>query len=392
MRDIIPKNKIKGVDICGDKSYTYIICSDLGCYMRTSDLQKGSDLTIFKLHPSCQNGDHYSADRLGRFYIIKGESCRTVTDLSTDADAVVKDIHPNFQGGDHYLHYMGSGSGSVSLFVSMCLFELFMPIIIFQGRGTFRRDYMFDNHREINLHPSCSNGLYYWGLGLGCCFLKPVSEWGVEYYRGTDLEKGDGQVFSVHPDVVSFLPGGLSITQGPALGRWENIKTICNDSDTPVSWQEKIIKKVGYNKEKMKEITHNWKFGASATIESGELAKLIAKVQFSLSAEYGGSHVGTEKESWDEATEVEEQLSFKLKPHKSLYLWQYRLGVGGESVLFGRDLIISDEPNPPTEAPLQTHEKTSMKYISSPLHDMPQMCHDEPIYTKLIRWCSDYMH
>ncbi len=93
------------------------------------------------------------------------------------------------------------------------------------------------------------------------------------------------------------------MTKGPAFGIWENIKTITNDSNTPVTWQKKVIKRVGYNKETVSQITHNWKMSTSA--ESKDLFGLIVKYQFSFSTEYGGSHVSTENESWNEATEVE---------------------------------------------------------------------------------------
>ncbi len=63
-------------------------------------------------------------------------------------------------------------------------------------------------------------------------------------------------------------------------------------------------------------------------------------------------HVSTENESWNEATEVEENLTFELKPNERLYLWQYKIGLGQEPVLFCRDIKIDDEPNPPTEVPL----------------------------------------
>ncbi len=338
MKNIIPRSKTKGVDICAGKKYTYIIRSDLGCYMQTSDLNKCSDLTIFGLHPSCQNGDHYLADMDGYFYIIKDKSYRKVTDLSTDAKAVVEDLHPDFQRGDHYL---GIDKFFVIMFKSRGICK------ITSGLGSISTDI------QHNLNPKSSNGLYYWGLSECCCFLKPASDWGVEYCKGADFAKDDDLVvYSVHPDVVNFLPGGLSITRGPAFGRWESIKTITNNSDTPMTWQQKIIKKVGYNKEKMTQITQNWKITPSVSIQSGDLTGLIAKWQFSFSAEYGGSHVHTKKETWNYATDVEEQLSFELKPHKSLYLWQYRLGLGDEPVLFCRDLIISNEPNPPTEIPL----------------------------------------
>ncbi|XP_067266849.1 uncharacterized protein [Chanodichthys erythropterus] len=307
--------------------------------MQTSDLTKGSDISIFSLHPACKDGDHYLGNWGGYFYIIKGNNYRRVKNLTTDNEAEVYSLHPNCQGGDHYF------STSDQFF------------IIFQERGTFRRttDMNTDsNAEEHDLHPNCRNGLYYWSMGFfWFFFLKPGSEWGVEFCGTIDLSNNDQpKVFSVHPDVLNFLPGGLSVTKGPAFGIWENIKTMTNDSNTPVTWTKKINKKVGYNKEKMTQITHNWKIAASASIESGALAKLITNVQFSLSAEYGGSHVSTENESWNEMTEEEEQLISNLKPKESVYQWQYKLGLGEEPVLFCRDLKIDDVPNPPTEVPL----------------------------------------
>ncbi|ROI52170.1 hypothetical protein DPX16_3440 [Anabarilius grahami] len=338
MNGIIPKSKAKGTDFCAEGKYHYIIRSDLGCYMQTIDVKKGLDISIFSLHPSCKDGDHYLGSKDGSFFIIKGKSFRRVNNLTTDSSAQVWSLHPNCQDGDHYL----STSGKY--------------YIIFKAKGTYRvtKDLHQDtNSAEYKLHPDCQNGLYYWGMPNHCYFLKPVSEWGVEFCGTTDLsnDKFFG-VYSVHPDVLNFLPGGLSVTKGPSFGTWENIKTISNDSETPVKWTKKVTKKVGWNKEKMTQITHNWKISASGSIESGALAGLITKFQFSFSAEYGGSHVSTEKESWNEMTEVEEQLTFELKPKESVYLWQYKLGLGEESVLFCRDLKIDDDPNPPTEVPL----------------------------------------
>ncbi|XP_067266532.1 uncharacterized protein [Chanodichthys erythropterus] len=338
MNGIIPKSKAKGTDFCGVNDYYYIIRSDLGCYMQSSDYNKGLDLSIFSLHPACQDGDHYLGHEDGYFYIIKGNSYRRVTNLSTDSGAVVYSLHPNCRGGDHYLSAFGNF------------------YIIFQGKGTYRRTTNMNQDLdavEYSLHPNCRDGLYYWGLPNNYYFLKPVSKWGVEYYKGTDFSKDEcTAVYSVHPDVLNFLPGGLSVTIGPSFGIWENIKTISNDSNTPVTWTKKITRRVGYNKEKMTQITHNWKIAASVSTESGGLAALIAKMQFSFSAEYGGSHVSTEKESWNEMTEEEEQLTLQLKPNESVYLWQYKLGLGEEPVLFCRDLKIDDDPNPPTEVPL----------------------------------------
>ncbi|ROI52166.1 hypothetical protein DPX16_3436 [Anabarilius grahami] len=339
MNGIIPKSKTKGIDFCGGNDECYIIRSDLGCYMKTSNLNEGSDISVFSLHPACKDGDHYLADEGGYFYIIKGNSYRRTKDLTTDSCARVYTLHPNCQGGDHY-------------FKNGPFFT-----IIFQEKGTYRitRDMNQDlDASEYNMHPDNRNGLYYWGLTFFFfCFLKPSSEWGAEFCACPSLRQNICiGVFSVHPDILNFLPGGLSITKGPAFGIWENIKTMTNTSNTPVTLTNKITKKIGYNKEKMSQLTHSWKIAASASLETGELAKLIVKMQFSLSAEYGGSRVSTEKESWNEATEVEELLSFQLKPNESVYLWQYRMGLGEDPVLFCRDLKITKDPKPPTEVPL----------------------------------------
>nr|XP_055065261.1 uncharacterized protein LOC129447520 [Misgurnus anguillicaudatus] len=262
MASIVPKSKAKGVDFCGSSYYYYIIRSDLGCYLQSSDFRKGSDLTVFNLHPSCQNGDHYLANKDGNFYIIKGKFYRRVTDLSRDDSAVVASLHPNCQGGDNYLAAYG------------------FFYIIFKERGVYRKtsDLSLDSNAvEYKLHPNCSKGLYYWGLPDNYYFLMQDSQWGVQYCKGSNFNKDECvAVYSVHPDVVNFLPG-----------------------------------------------------------------------------EYGGSHVNTEKECWNEVTTVEEGITFELKPGESLYLWQYQLGLSDEPVLFCRDLKINNVSDPPTEVPEQ---------------------------------------
>ncbi|XP_039510830.1 uncharacterized protein LOC120465246 [Pimephales promelas] len=345
MAGIIPKNKIKGVDICGSQDWCYIIRSDLGCYMRSSNFHKGSDISIHDLHPSCRHGDHYIADP-NYFYIIKGDSYRRVTDLSEDTDSSVETLRLSCRGGDHYLK----------------AFVWFY--IIFQEKGTYRKTVLSMMHPlilhelelsddEFTLPPECRDGLYYWGDLGDFSFLKLNSDWGVQYYKCTDLDRDVcTEVYSVHPDVLNFLPGGLSITNGPAFSKWVNIKSVSNDRLTPMKWEKKVTKRVGYNKEMSSQITRNWKIAASSTITSGDLTGLITSAQFSYSAEYGGARVDAKTENWNEETEDEETLSFELQPNESLYVWQYQLGLGSESVLFCKDLKFTDQPNPPTDVPL----------------------------------------
>ncbi|XP_077129194.1 uncharacterized protein LOC143784616 [Ranitomeya variabilis] len=335
---IVPKNLAKGVDICGVNKYYYIIRSDLGCYMRSTNFHCGDDLEVFSLHPSCRGGDHYLAYKDDLFYIIKGDQYRRVTNLTTGADAIIYPLHPNCQGGDHYLSS----------------FDYFY--IIYQGRGVFRktRNLCDDTDgTEYPLHPNCRNGLYYFGIADYNYFVKPHDKWGIQYVRSTNFNTNDNsETFSFHPNVIPFLPGGLSVSKGSAYGEWSCIETISNDSETPIEWKKSVTKKIGYEKEKMSSIEDNWKVWPTCSAETGGLASLIAQCQFSLTAEYGGSSVNTEKETWKEATEIEETIAVTLQPQKKMYIWSYQLGLGEEPVLHCRDMKLSDKADPPTEIPL----------------------------------------
>ncbi|XP_054849572.1 uncharacterized protein LOC129339006 [Eublepharis macularius] len=336
--EIVPKSKAPGVDFCGVDEYYYIVRSDLGCYMRSTNFNEGKDLYVFSLHNSCQGGDHYLADENDRFYIIKGDSYRRVTDMHQDDDAVVFTLHPNCQGGDHYLSAFGHF------------------YIIFQEKGIYRKvtDLNTDGDAvEYTLHPDCKNGLYYWGIKDYYYFLKPHDQWGIQYFRCTNFhEKEDPHTYSFHETVVPFLPGGLAVVHGACFGKWEVIKTISNDSDSPITWNKKITKKVGCNKSKMKSVENHWKIGMTASYESGALAESLAKYQFSVSTEHGGSSVQTESEDWSDATEVEESVNVTLEPKSQLYIWQYQLGLGREPILFCRDMKFTKDATPPTTIPL----------------------------------------
>ncbi|XP_060722942.1 uncharacterized protein LOC132843544 isoform X2 [Tachysurus vachellii] len=344
MAGILSKSKAKGVDFCGVDDNYYIVRSDLGCYMYSTNFHQGCDLTIYSLHPSCQGGDHYLAFDNSTFYIIKGNTCRCVSDMTNDYEAIVFDLHPNCQGGDNYLSAYGNF------------------YIIFKSRGVYRKTTNMNtdsNAVDYQLHPNCKEGLYYWGTKYYSYLLKPKGEWGIEYHKTDDLNQDTiANTYSVHPDVLSFLPGGLAATQGPAFGKWKCITTISNDSETPLTWQKKITRKVGYNKSQTRSIEQNWIISMGITYQSGALTEAIAKYQFSLSGEYGGQSVNTEEESWEEATETEESLSLSLQPHTKMYIWQYKLGFGKNDVLLCRDLTFDDDPNPPSTIPLPPANKS----------------------------------
>ncbi|XP_022532108.2 uncharacterized protein LOC111193922 [Astyanax mexicanus] len=337
MPGIVSKSQAKGVDFCGGYENYYIIHADLGCYMYSTNFHRGESLTVYSIHPSCQGGDHYFADTK-YWYIIKGNTYRYLSDISKDIGTEVYDLHPNCRGGDHYL----------------CSYGYFY--IIFQRKGVFRQTTDLTTYSygaEYKLHPNCRDGLYYWGTSKYFYLAKPKGEWGVQYHKTADLKEDTyANTYSFHPDVLNFLPGGLAETQGPAFGKWDLIKTITNDSKTPVTWEQRITRKVGYTKSKSSSIEHNWKVSMTTTYQAGVLTEGISKYQFSLTAEYGGAHVRTENENWEEATEMEEKVTLTMQPNEKVYFWQYKLGFGQKDVLFCRDLKFKDDPNPPTEVPL----------------------------------------
>uniref|UniRef100_A0A3B1JF58 Uncharacterized protein n=1 Tax=Astyanax mexicanus TaxID=7994 RepID=A0A3B1JF58_ASTMX len=312
--------------------------------MYSTNIHQGLNLTVKALHPSCQGGDHYLASE-DKFYIIKGNRYRCVSDLSKDLDSAVYDLHPKCEEGDHYLFAFG------------------YFFIIFQSRGIYRRtcDLTTDeNGYEFKLHPNCKDGLYYWGTK--CCFylLKPKDQWGVQFRKTGDLHEDNNRSnYSVHPDILNFLPGGLAETHGSAFGKWDLIKTIANDSDTPLTWEKRITRKVGYTKSISSSIEHNWNVSVSGTYKSGDLSKAIVKYQLSETAEYGGQYVNMTNENWEEVTETEEKVTMTVEPNQKMYVWQYKFGFGKEDVHFYRDIVINNGPNPPNPP-----TKTTDWYVS----------------------------
>uniref|UniRef100_A0A3B3QIC8 Uncharacterized protein n=1 Tax=Paramormyrops kingsleyae TaxID=1676925 RepID=A0A3B3QIC8_9TELE len=306
MARILPKRKAKGVDFCDVDDNYYIIRSDLGCFMYSANFHRGYDLNIYSLHPSCQGGDHYLAFDNNTFYIIKGNTYRRVSDMSKEFDSVVYNLHPNCQGSRGVYH----------------------------KTSNINKD---SNAVEYQLHPNCKDALYYWGTKSYSYFLK--------YLQYADT-------FSIHPDVLDFLPGGLGQTHGPTFGKWDLIKMISNDSEIPVTWEKKITWKVSFTKSKLSSIEHNWKVNMSATFDLDALIAEIVKLQFSLSAEHGGISINTENENWEEATEVAETVILTLQPHTKMYMWQYKLSLGKEDVLFCREIVFDENPNPPSIIPL----------------------------------------
>lgn len=107
--------------------------------------------------------------------------------------------------------------------------------------------------------------------------------------------------FSIHPNMLNFFPGGWTLTKGASTSGWECTKTLHNDSDSSITWADKVTCKVGYTKQQMSRIEHNWRISAELSLGAGALTKLITQFQFSCRAEYGGRSVHMEQEDWNEA-------------------------------------------------------------------------------------------
>uniref|UniRef100_A0A8C5M9N7 Uncharacterized protein n=1 Tax=Leptobrachium leishanense TaxID=445787 RepID=A0A8C5M9N7_9ANUR len=336
MAAIVPKKDAPGVDICGVDKYYYIVRSDLNCYMCSSNFNKGENLGIYSLHPACSNGDHYLAHEDDLFY-IKGNSFRRVSNMNKDEGAIVYPLHPSCQGGDHYLSAFGKF------------------YIIYQNQGVYRRTKdmnTYEDGAESSLHPDCKDGLYYFGIKNYYYFMKPKNEWGIQYYKCTNFNTNEGgETLSFHPSVINFLPGGLGITHGPSAGVWNCIKTVKNDSKTTITWMKKISVTHGFEKDKMSSIEHNWNISTSMVLKTGGLSALITKSQFTFSTSYGGSSINTERENWKQTSVTEETISMHLQPGQVVYIWQYKLNLGSEAVLFCRDLMFKDDPKAPTVSP-----------------------------------------
>ncbi|KAA0721466.1 hypothetical protein E1301_Tti020358 [Triplophysa tibetana] len=335
MKGLVPGNKMKGVDICGIRYNCYIIRADLGYYLKTTDLKDASFLTLCDLHHSCV-GEHYVGHINDSIYIIKENSYRRVTNLTTDSGRERKPIHPNYHNGDYYFSAMGKF------------------YIVFKDKNIYKKTSKLTSPdcQEYPLNVDFSDGLYYWGRSFHFYMMRMTEEWGVEFIKASDFSSGNREWFaSVHKDILDFLPGGLSVTKGPVVGTWEKVTSQNNDTCTPMHFERSVKKKVGYNKETVTKITHNWNVKLSATVKLNKLAALIANAQVSFETEYGGSFMKVEKKNWNEETEISEDISQDLPPYTHLHIWQYKLSLGEDTILFCPDLKYTYDENPPTEIP-----------------------------------------
>ncbi|XP_054848319.1 uncharacterized protein LOC129338267 [Eublepharis macularius] len=332
MAAIASRTESPGTDVFASRHGAFIVRSDLGYFLQALDFSSGQDLKVWELHPACRGGDHYVGDpSSSAIYLLRGDTVFKVLDLSSEPPSGALPLHSSCRGGDHY---------------AFCEGRFF---IFFLARGVVLSvaDLVTGSAaKESSLESTFIHGLYYYGSDATrlACF-KMDAENGLRGHRLSTA--GDEEVFSVHPDIVSFLPGGLAVTCGPAFGAWECLKLISNATDLPVPGSHEITRKVGYSKTVLGQ-----KFSISGSLDSESLAVSLLQAQFSLPTAYGGMGLRTEQEEWEEVAEEGEPLRVILQPRQKLYWWQYRLGLGKEPTLFCRSLKVTRSPSPPTHIPL----------------------------------------
>ncbi|XP_061447073.1 uncharacterized protein LOC133367181 [Rhineura floridana] len=331
MAAIVPRTDSPGTDVFAIRHGFFIVRSDLGCFLQVLDLCLGQDIKVWDLHPACRGGDHYLGDPTSSaIYLLRGDSFYEVLDLSSEPPSSALPLHPSCQGGDHYAFSEGR------FFVFFLMRGVVLSVADLATGATAK---------EICLEPTLLHGLYYYGADathLACFRMDEENGLRCHLFATTGHES-----FPVHPDVVSFLPGGLALTHGAAFGAWECLKLISNATDLPMPSSHEITRRVGYSKLAFSQTYH-----ITGSLDPESLAVSLLQHHFSLPAAYGGLGLRTEQEEWEEAAEEEEPLRVILQPRQKLYWWHYRLGLGKEPILFCRSLKVTRTPSPPTHIPL----------------------------------------
>ena len=158
----------KRSDICGTKESKFIIQSGVRFVELDSLANDISETNIKPLTEKCKNGDHYSARynvhyrrNTGTgtretketlcFYVIKGTSCLEIGSLDFEWETRrVFNLHPDCQGGSHYL------ANRTGFYIIRRKDNTYLSV-------TDMSEYGYDPHtaNRYKLHESYTNGLHY---------------------------------------------------------------------------------------------------------------------------------------------------------------------------------------------------------------------------------------
>ncbi|XP_054851269.1 uncharacterized protein LOC129340473 [Eublepharis macularius] len=319
---MVLSKEVPDIHIFSTRAGDVAVRPDLNCYLLLPIMPTSPRAELRPLHPSLCGGKHYFSSRWhDSIYVVMGNKFMEAQDLSIGSSGQARQLHPSCCGGQHYFAIAGG-----------------FVIILSQGTSTTVKDL---------------------ATGEPVPGLDPGHQWSKEKvgsirsYLYWDLwDNFSGSFFSFHPNILSFLPGGLGLAKGPAFGAWELLIVLHNYSDIPVTRSHGIFQKVGYAKEKLADIGYGWTASLPDSPEPGSVVMALARAQFALPSQYGGMGLNTEQEEWKEAREEEKTLELTLLPNEMAYVWQYQLGLGKDAILFCREIKVTSSSDPPYEPSL----------------------------------------
>ena len=323
--------------------------------MKAYHVRDGDDpVTIHPLHPTCAGGDHYLATP-DHFYIIKGDECRRVKDLSTGADPTTFTLHEECRNGDFYMAKNSTNFFVIKRNQGQGSFQCQHVESLKDGNVTNHENGMLDKYKTPNAGAGVDLGsCYHWATSSYFYFLKPVTTWNLEYHRTKDLFNDPEKCndYPVYPPITAFLPGGLALIMGRTFGRWEQLTSIKNNSE---SERRKITikRKHGYEKPMLHSVHHEWNISQrerSASLTTEEIFKAVLKRTFHFPPNYGGLAVDATKEDWSDKMEVEESMSVTIQSNQLVYVWQYVLGIGDQVVLYTKHVKKTNNVTAPRNA------------------------------------------
>lgn len=319
---MVPSKKVPDIHIFSTRAGDVAVRPDLHCYLLLPSTPTSPCAELRPLHPSVWGGKHYFSSRWhDSIYVITGNKFTEAQDLSVGPSRQARNLHPSCCGGQHYFAATGG-----------------FVIILSQGTSTAVKDLatgepvpgLYPGHQWSEEKVGSIRSYLYWHL------------W----------DNFSGRFFTLHPNILSFLPGGLGLAKGPAFGAWKLLTALHNYSDIPVTKSHRLFRMVGYAKEKLADVGRGWTASLPDSPEPGGVLVALAKAQFALPSQYGGMGLDTEQEEWEEAREEEETLEVALQPSEVAYTWQYQLGLGKDAILFCRGIQVTNSSDPPYEVPL----------------------------------------
>ena len=207
---------LRPVDICGSENSKFILIQSNTDwhYIEVVSLKDSMSITNLKtLREEYRDGDHYlarfylqscdgshRAKRFTNFYIIKGDSCVKVPwkcfcDKGNELSDRIFELHPDCQGGSFYC------ANRAGFYIIRNQDNTYLQV-----RHMSKDKYKPDTASRYKLHESFTNGLYYFATDNYFYVLKKHSEVGFVYHRTMDLKStADAEMLRVSPSIASLL-------------------------------------------------------------------------------------------------------------------------------------------------------------------------------------------